>query len=688
AADKAGQIEALTADAADKAGQIDILTTVNSDLAAQVEALTADATEKAGQIEALTAANAELNAQVESLTAAGTEAAGKIAAYETEIAEKTAAYEAEITAKDTELAGRNAELALLQGAEAEQAEKIKTLAADVTANAAEITSLSGSAADVKAQADALTADIKSSVEQVLALIAEPEVTAEDETEEEEEDSIAFLIAQAAAEIAEYAGIDLSDLGLDGLAAEDADDSAAAEKAEQINALLTAIVNSTEQLDTLTAGTRETASQITEKAAAVTAGAADITSAAEDKLLVSINGEKIYESDLAADIDDIIYYYSQYGYTIDTTDEELMKSVRALALTTAIQYKLLYQKAEEQGITEEVKNGGTEEAAKAEWDAIVNDFATQLFGISEETPEEEKNAALKETLEYIELYYGYTEELYVSEYVESEILTRVQQGMAEGVEVTDDEVKASYDTAVASDQAMYEGNVAMFEYYTMYYGQESLYTPEGYRGITHILLTVDDALLSDYTAKKEAFEAQQAAEPAAEGAEEGAEEAAEPVTEEQVAAAKQAILDSVKDTVDEIKAKFEAGTAFEDLIAEYGTDPGMLEEINLTNGYSVHKDSIMWDQAFTDGAMTLEKVGDISEPVIGSYGVHILYYLRDIPAGAAEMTEEKAAEIREELLSTKQSETINTVLSQWMDEADTVYTEAGKELKVLIDGSAE
>ena len=637
-ADKDGQIETLNANVADRDGQIETLTANVADKDGQIETLNTNIADKDGQIEALNANVADRDKQIETLTAVGKEAIDKITAYETEIAGKNA-----------EIADKNAELELLRGAAAEQAEKIKTLASDVTANIAEINTLTVS--EAKTQADTLTADIRTTVEQVLALIAEPEAA--------EEPALApsAAIAQAVAEITGTAVPDTAEA--------EAADNAAAEKAEQVKTLLAAIITGTEQLDTLSTGMQDTSAQIAEKAAAVMDSAAGIIAANEEKLLLSVNGEKIYESDLTSYVNDIVAYYGQNGYTIDTADEEIMKTVRALALTTAIQYTLLNQKAEETGIADEVRNGESAANAKADWDRVVNEIAAGLFGITDETPEEEKAAALEQAAEYIGAVYGYTEELFISEAVDNEILVRVEQTMTGDIEVTDDEVKAAYDNAVAADKAQYEGNVSMYEIYSMYYGQESLYVPEGYRGITHILLKVDDALLSDYMAKKDTFEAQQTAEPAAEATEEAAEEtaeaateetaeaAAEPVTEEQVAAAKQAVLDSVKETVDEIKAKFEAGTSFEDLIAEYGTDPGMQDPATLANGYSVHQDSIMWDPAFTEGAMALEKVGDMGEPVVGSYGVHILYYLRDVPAGAVEMTEEKAAAIRAELLNTKQ-----------------------------------
>ena len=68
--------------------------------------------------------------------------------------------------------------------------------------------------------------------------------------------------------------------------------------------------------------------------------------------------------------------------------------------------------------------------------------------------------------------------------------------------------------------------------------------------------------------------------------------------------------------------------------------------NLVNGYSVHKDTVVFMQEFTDGAFSekMQKVGDVSDPVVTSYGVHILYYLRDIPGGAVEFTDAIKSEV--------------------------------------------
>ncbi|MCR4876415.1 MAG: peptidylprolyl isomerase, partial [Clostridiales bacterium] len=183
--------------------------------------------------------------------------------------------------------------------------------------------------------------------------------------------------------------------------------------------------------------------------------------------------------------------------------------------------------------------------------------------------------------------------------------------------------------------------------------------------------------ADQPAEETAETAEQPAEETAAETENAEEEKKEPVTQEQVDAAKQAILDSVQAQVDEIMAKYAAGTPFADLIAEYGTDPGMTQEPNKTNGYAVHADSILWDPAFTAGAMGLKNVGDVSEPVLGSNGIHILHYTRDIPAGAVEFTEEMRAKLSEELLSDKENTAVMAMMDGWKAAAEIVYTEEGQ-----------
>ena len=478
--------------------------------------------------------------------------------------------------------------------------------------------------------------------------------------------------------------------------------------------------------------------------------ADLTAAETEEpvLLASVNGEEIWSNN--GEMQALIEYYNNYYSAYYDTGDPAMQSIfRGLGLQWAIESLLYEQKAVELNVVDmtDEQKAKLEADAKEEWEEAVSQYATYLGSLTEESTEEEVAAARADAAAYIQTNFGYTEESFISEYVEGSRpgtkRENVQHAVIGEITVSEEELNAYYNELVEKDRASYENNIPMYEYSTQYMGSQSFYVPEGYRGITHILLDVDDELLKNYTnlaaqleeqQEKEAADAAanadeaaaetveaaaeaatetveetteaatetveaaaeaatetveaaaeaatETVEAAAEAATETAEAAVEeepkePVTQEQVDAAKQAILDSVQAQVEEIMAKYEAGTPFADLIAEYGTDPGMTREPSRTNGYSVHAQSVLWDPAFTEGAMALQKVGDVSEPVLGSSGIHILHYTRDIPAGAVELTEELRAQLTEELLSEKESTAVAAMVEEWKKSAEIVYTEEGQ-----------
>ena len=98
---------------------------------------------------------------------------------------------------------------------------------------------------------------------------------------------------------------------------------------------------------------------------------------------------------------------------------------------------------------------------------------------------------------------------------------------------------------------------------------------------------------------------------------------------------------------------------------------MENEPTATNGYAVSTNSTAWDPAFTEGAMSIESIGEISEPVYGQNGIHIIYYDSDIPAGAVDL-ETVRAEIEESALNTKLNDTYDNTLAEWVEAVKPVY----------------
>lgn len=397
------------------------------------------------------------------------------------------------------------------------------------------------------------------------------------------------------------------------------------------------------------------------------------------VMVTVNGSDILREDIDLIYSNLASTYAQYGY--DTSDETFAAAMQAYAVDYAVQLELMEQKAVEKGFdqfTDEEKAEIEKENAE-EWASIVDMYVSYYGGVTDESTDDEKAAARVSVLSMLESM-GYTEAVLLENAMENAKLDKVQAMMVEDASVSDEEVKALFDQYVAEDESSYKDNVAMYEYMTQYYGQTSYYTPEGYRGITHILLDVDDDLLSNYQTLSAKLEEQQEAEEkdteaeTTEAAEaDTTEEPETPVTQADVDAAYQAIIASVQSTIDEINQKLADGAAFADLVAEYGTDPGMQQEPYKTEGYSVHMDSILWDPAFVKAAFSVNNVGDVAEPVVGSYGVHIVQYTRDVPAGAVEYTDDVKADLLEEALSQKESDLFNSTMETWMQEANVTYS---------------
>ena len=91
--------------------------------------------------------------------------------------------------------------------------------------------------------------------------------------------------------------------------------------------------------------------------------------------------------------------------------------------------------------------------------------------------------------------GYSKEILRQSYLDNETFERVKAELCKDVTVTDEEVLAYYDEAVAADKDIYEFDIDAYEsqilmYQYGYADQEPWYRPEGYRYIKHILLEVD------------------------------------------------------------------------------------------------------------------------------------------------------------------------------------------------------
>ncbi len=416
------------------------------------------------------------------------------------------------------------------------------------------------------------------------------------------------------------------------------------------------------------------------------GAAALAETGDDDVLATVNGSPLTRADYQGYLDTLVNYYANYGY--DTTDATILSTLQVFALQTGIEYLVMDQKIAELGLslTDEEKTAAADNAAE-QWASTIEDGLT-YYGITAESTEEERAETLLSVLAELETM-GYTEESFTADAVKYAAYDKLFAHLTKDVNVTDEEVQAYFNSLVEADKATYANDAAAYEQlqymnqlYAMYgmtdYVTECYYKPEGYRKVTHILLTADEALLSAYTDVQATYEEQQNA------LEEGGEIEGDIITAEDVENARLAVLANVQPTVDEIKQKLADGATFAELIPLYTTDPGMQDEAAIAEGYEVHMDSVNWVIPFRDQAFTVSSIGDVTEPVVTDYGVHILQYVADVPGGAVELTDDLRASFLTALLASAQDEAYYTAIEGWVNEATVEYSDEAK----TIMGQAE
>ena len=393
-------------------------------------------------------------------------------------------------------------------------------------------------------------------------------------------------------------------------------------------------------------------------------AAETETTQEDMLLFTVDGVE-YTSSQVSDMMQTLY---EYGYI--ASEEDYYSTIEYMLYTVAEQKKLT-----EMGF-DQFTDAETEafmQEAEEELSVLVDEWV-EYYRSGEET-EEELTELRASVVDYFASM-GYDAAVIAEELKYNAAFDKMVAHLEEtnDLSVTKEDVQVYFDEGVELDRQEYENDVAKYEMYTTYYGVESWYIPEGYRGVLQILLEVDETLLNDYLTKLESYQASLSGEESViEVTEENTEEI--PATEADVKAAYDAAMASCQDTIDEIYRRLDNGEKFVDLIPEYNIDPGMMNEETLAEGYMAHPESYM-DEAFLEAVFSekMQKPGDVSDPSLGMYGIYITYYLREIESGAVELTDELYASIESMLHSEKLSTLYNSLIAEWVKECEVVYNE--------------
>ncbi len=392
-----------------------------------------------------------------------------------------------------------------------------------------------------------------------------------------------------------------------------------------------------------------------------------------RVIIDVNGETVTKQVISAAVRNQISqneYYNQlfssyYGYSaMYPTDEATVTNQVVEAYT---QNLVLKQKAAALGMTELTDEEKThaEEHAKEYYDSFIQSVISAFLPNSGLEGDELTAAAEKYVSEHSDVKTvdgRATYEDFLNAAMEEVAVEKVQEDIVKDVTVTEEEIKADFDTKVEAAKTTVESNPDSYGYNRMN-GTAVYYAPAGYRMVKHILVGISD---EDTKATDEAqtalTEAQDALTNAAEGADKDALQAAVDAAQAAYDAAKAAGMANAKVKADEVYAKATAdGTDFDALIAEYSTDH-MPEE-----GYAIREGYAYFVEPFVTAAMAMQNVGDVSEPVESTYGYHIIKYVSDVAEGPVDL-ETVRESISSELLTAKKNERTDATIKQWVDEA--------------------
>ena len=379
--------------------------------------------------------------------------------------------------------------------------------------------------------------------------------------------------------------------------------------------------------------------------------------APEGVLCVINGVSYPVDDIQVEFDYYAAMYESYGLgdEIDALKDDIIEFYvqRYAQLDAAAQLGFdQFTEEEEADILAQ---------AQDEYESTLEEYKTMFE--EEGASDEDVRAAVVNYFEEND----YTIDVIAQSVRENMIMQRYYDHVTADVTV---DIDAIYEGRVAEQKAEYDADPMNFEYDAMY-GGDIYYVPEGFRAVYHILLLLgDDDADALYELQTRQSEIAAELENPTETTDAEALNAELGQIDETIAA----LIAPLLEKADEIYARLDAGEDFFALMAEYGEDPGMQQDPFMTNGYYVSADSVMWEPAFRDSAMALEKEGDVSEPVLTGYGIHLILHGGELTSGPVPLDDVREA-IEATALDEAQQKAYSEAVEAAIAAADiTVYPE--------------
>ena len=363
-----------------------------------------------------------------------------------------------------------------------------------------------------------------------------------------------------------------------------------------------------------------------------------------------DGQQLMSDEVMEEYSDQMSVYILSGYSEAELAETLLDDV----LRSMVGQRVLEMHAREMGLLELTQEDEAAIAAQAQeiYDEYISFYRESAVSTEGMTEEEINDAAQSYLLEY----QGITYESICAELEASWWEQKMYDAIASSVTVDDAAVEAAYEERLAEQKEAFADYPADYEFSQMN-GELIVYNLPGYRAVKMLLIGFDDldTEMSVYALSEDLADVDGSS--AAQARENQAELNAYYAEPEARAA--------------EALEQLRAGADMDEMILSMGADEGMMDERQRAMGYYVAADSQMWSEAFVSAAMSLENVGDYSEPVRITEGVCILQYLGEVPEGEVPLADVRE-ELAKEALEEARSEAYESQIQIWLEEANPKY----------------
>lgn len=383
-----------------------------------------------------------------------------------------------------------------------------------------------------------------------------------------------------------------------------------------------------------------------------------------KVIEFADGTAITKGDMKMVYNDMYSYYSYlYQMYYNVVPADLDEYTAQQTADAYLAQELTKRHAGDYGIelTAEMEAEAAENA-QAEWESYLTSYINaNLTEENAKDPEKARKMA-ERGVERL----GYNYDYMLKEHTDSVLVNAIIEAMTADITTVDEtELQAQYEKNVASDEAAFAGNVAAYEE-AVSFGETAYWIPEGYRGVQHILLKPEDtALLTEYEECDASVAALSDELLSAIGGNAAEGRTTDVITDELNTATaalrdvEARIIAACQTQIDEINTKLAEGIAFPELINDYTADSDALIYVGAETTSLI--------TPFKNGAMALVNEGDISAPIVGQYGVHLIYYAEEVASGAVDF--ESVRDVLEaELLQAAKDAAYDAQVQAWIEES--------------------